>query len=68
MFAEYKTFAIFKVTRLILLSYLDSAEILKVSTASKCRSLIDSQVIIQYSPLEMMAFAPLKESTERVLT
>ena len=68
MFIEYKTFAIFKVTRLLLLSYLDSAEIVKVSTASKCRSLIDSQIIIQSSSLEMMAFDPLKESTERVLT
>ena len=68
MFIEYKTFAIFKVSCLILLSYLYSAEIVKVSTASKCRSLIDSQIIIQYSLLEMMAFDPLKESTERVLT
>ena len=68
MFIDYKTFAIFKVSCSILLSYLDSAQIVKLSTASKCRSLIDSQIIIQTSPLDKMVFAPLKESTERVLT
>ena len=68
MFIEYKTFAIFKVSYLILLLSLDLAELAKVSAQSKCRSLIDSQIIMQSSPLEMMAFTPLKVSTERVLS
>ena len=68
MFIEYKTFAIFKLSYTIFLSYIDLAEIVKVNATSKCRSLIDSQIIMQSSPLEMIAFTPLKVSNERVLT
>ncbi len=67
MFREYKTFAIFKVSCLILLSSLDSAELAKERTPSMCRSLFDVQIIIRTSSLEMMAFAPPSRSTERVL-
>ena len=67
MFREYKTFAIFKVSCLILLSSLDSTELTKEHVPSKCRSLFDVQIIIRTSLLEMMAFAPPSRSTERVL-
>ena len=67
MFREYKTFAIFKVSCLILLSFLDSTELTKEHVPSNCRSLFDKQIIIRTSLLEMMAFAPPSRSTERVL-
>ena len=46
MFREYKTFAILKVSCLILLSYLDSMEVGKVHVPSKYCSLIGAQIII----------------------
>ena len=58
MFREYKTFAILKVSCLILLSSLDSTEVAKERVPSKCCSLIDAQIIILPSSLEMMSFAP----------
>ena len=67
MFIEYKTFAIFKVSHLILLLSLDSAEVAKVSAPSKCRSLIGEEIILQFALLEMMAFALLNISIGRVL-
>ena len=68
MFREYKTFAILKVSCLILLSSLDSAEVAKKRVRSKCCSSIDVQIIIRPSSLEMMPFVPLNGSTERVMT
>jgi len=56
MFRKYKTFAIFKVSCLILLSSLDSAELAKERVPSKCCSLFDALIIIRSSSLEMMAF------------
>ena len=67
MFREYKTFAIFKVSCLILLSSLDFTELIKEHVPSKCGSLFDMQIIIRTSSLEMMAFAPPSRSTEQVL-
>ena len=68
MFREYKTFDIFKVSCLILLSSLNSTELTKEHVPSKYRSLFDVQIIIRTSSLEMMAFAPPSRSTERLLT
>ena len=68
MFREYKTFAILKVSCLILLSSLDSTELAKERLPSKCCSLIDAQIIIRSSSLEMMAFVTLNGSTEREMT
>ena len=68
IFREYKTFAIFKVSCLILLTSLDSTEVAKELLPSKCCSLIYSHIIIRPSPLEMMAFVPLNGSTEREMT
>ncbi len=48
MFIEYKTFAIFKVSGLILLSSLDSAELVKECVPSKCCALINAQIIIRF--------------------
>jgi hypothetical protein len=48
MFREYKTFAIFKVSCLILLSSLDSAELAKDRVPSKCCALIDAQITIRF--------------------
>ena len=42
MFRKYKTFAIFKVSCLVLLLSLDSAELVKERVPSKCCSLIDA--------------------------
>ena len=68
IFGEYKTFAILKVSCLILLSSLDLTKVAKERLPSKCCSLIDAQIIIRPSSLEMMAFVPLDGSTERVMT
>ncbi len=68
MFREYKTFAILKVSCLILLSSLDSTNVAKERVPSKCCCLINAQIIIQSSLLEMMTFVPLNGSTERVMT
>ena len=68
MIIEYKTFAIFKVSCLILLSSLDLTEVAKERLPSKCCSLIYSHIIIRLSPLEMKAFVPLNGSTEREMT
>ena len=67
MFRKYKTFAIFKVSCLILSSSLDSAELAKERAPSKCRSLFDVLITIRSSWLEIMAFLPPSRSTERVL-
>lgn len=67
MFREYKTFAIFKVSYLILLASLDSAELAKESVPSKCCAFIDTQIIIRFFSLKMIAFTPPSRSTERVL-
>jgi len=67
MFREYKTFAIFKVSCLILLSFLDSAELAKERVPSKCCSLIDTQIIIRFFSLKMIAFTPPSRSTQWVL-
>ena len=67
MFKEYKTFAIFKVSCLILLSSLDSAELAKERVPSKCCALIDAQIIIRFFSLKMIAFTPPSRSTQWVL-
>ena len=67
MFREYKTFAIFKVSCLILSSSLVTAELAKESVPSKCCALIDTQIIIRFFSLKMIAFTPPNRSTERVL-
>ena len=67
MFREYKTFAIFKVSCLILLASLDSAELAKERVPSKCCALIDAQIIIRFFSLKMIAFTPPSRSTQWVL-